>query len=203
VLKDGEWLVVDVGYGINMAQRDYVRMGVWGKNLSFAYAEYQNGSKEDVTKFYTNTSLVIFNVVDANNLPVGGMEVLLKSNFLREWLPDNPQYTDSIDTQNYCITNSFGTCMLTVGGNNYTIEVRPQIIGLVYTTDRKIVIIAGENERDPYIITLRSNNFELTFIGKIFALFVVAVVVIVTVLLGLIYYARHRKPKKWSYRFKN
>jgi hypothetical protein len=43
----------------------------------------------------------------------------------------------------------------------------------------------------------------LTFIGKIFALFVVAVVVIVTVLLGLIYYARHRKPKKWSYRFKN
>jgi hypothetical protein len=147
VYVNDEWRVVD--YGNTVGQLDkgfYERVGGngsdgWGKQFSYVFAEYPNGTRMDVTPMYTETSnltvVARYNgislkdiqimVLSNNNQSVVWMNVSEEANERCELKVYNTlklQWCPSIKMDSYlrCTTNEEGKCYLIVGDGNYTLD---------------------------------------------------------------------------------
>jgi len=92
-----------------------------GIQMSYVYV-IENGKVVDVTNQYTETGRLIVRVV-ADNEPVAGAEITVKSRFLMEKYPHLYNYARRIVSRGRqrFLTDENGEHVFNLGGNNYTI----------------------------------------------------------------------------------
>ncbi|MBU3897061.1 MAG: hypothetical protein KJ697_03980 [Nanoarchaeota archaeon] len=117
VLIDNKWIIVDPSmYWFNVSPFDEeTRRGPNGLNMSYVFAEYSNGTQEDITYRYTNTSNITIKILNKNR---GNISIKVLSNNLL-----HVNNRTEVDTNLSCKTDMNGICTLTLGGGNYTLSL--------------------------------------------------------------------------------
>lgn len=118
VYINGSWITVDptltwrnIEDGYDVFPRYYEKE--WNWKVSYVFSEYPNGTFEDVTSKYTNTSTVTVKVFDMKRNPVENVSIYVFS---------NNKYTHK-STNLVTTTDLYGISTFTLGDGNYTIEL--------------------------------------------------------------------------------
>lgn len=118
VYINGSWIIIDptltwrnIEDGYNVFPKYYENK--WNLKVSYAFFEYPNGTIEDVTNKYTNTSTVIIKVFDTYNNPVENVSIYVFSN------NKHPHRSTNL----IATTDLYGISTFTLGDGNYTIEL--------------------------------------------------------------------------------
>lgn len=160
VFMNGSWIIADPTQGVDRGYNvplDFLE-NAWKLNISYAYAIYPNGTIEDVTNRYTNTSNLTLSLKDSGNNSIDNATVLVFS---------NNRYTHRY-TNISCITNSSGTCRFVLGDGNYSIEVKKGLlfgevkVGLEQGADQKLNL----NLKNNYLKSLEKaiDTNQITYI---------------------------------------
>ena len=118
VLLDDNWVHVDPSN--NIFNDSGVYENKWSKQLSYVYAEYENGDKENITNRYTGTGRLVIHVIK-NGENVENAKVTVKSRFLMENVGGMYKEPRNIAPDDTFHTSKDGKCVFYLGGNNYTI----------------------------------------------------------------------------------
>ena len=117
---NGEWIIVDptrvnwiIGStGFNYSPWEY-EIGR-NLNISYVFAEYPDGKREDITYRYTNLSKIIFECVDYEGNPTEGVVIKIYSN----------NWKNGLYTKLNCTTDSSGKCSVGLGGGSYKVVAK-------------------------------------------------------------------------------
>ncbi len=132
-LLNGTWVHIDASANDIPILNDsgiYYRpenQGGWGRNLSYVYAEYPNGTRIDVTAYYVPASKignVTVIVTDKNDRPMNNIHVYFYSKFLMTYYKTNSTYKQPLKSV-VCTTDIHGECAMALGQNNFTIGINP------------------------------------------------------------------------------
>lgn len=116
VMLDDEWVIVEPANvvdrlnktGYNLDASSYERIHAKRtKNISYVYAEYANGTIQDVTSRYTNVSNITIKVVDDTSTPLSNVALSVKS---------YNRFSNGKDSRKEVFTNDEGIVSLTLGG---------------------------------------------------------------------------------------
>lgn len=125
VLIDGKWVVVDPSIHMYNLSTDFYEKN-WSKNISYVFALYPNGTREDITKRYTTTGKL---VVKLGNPHYNEATII----YLLSLSLGKEHYT-GIE----CKINTSDVCEFEVGGTIYKI-VAVRDTGILKYSDEKIV----------------------------------------------------------------
>jgi len=154
VLIDGKWTVVDPSIvnlknnetGFNISQRFYEEE--WW-NISYVFALYPNGTKEDVTYRYTNLGNLTIITLDENKNLVSNVSVQIFSN--------NHATKKRLNIGANCTTDSKGSCEIKIGGGNYTIKGEKKDDGIYLSAETAITL--EENKNSNIQLMLKKDRF--------------------------------------------
>ena len=93
------------------------------KNISYVFAEYSNGKKEDITYRYTNLSQINITTIDEKNNPIANVEI--------EVLSFN-KFDDGICTGLKFVTDDSGKYTLNIGGGDVKFIAKGKINKSLY-----------------------------------------------------------------------
>jgi len=148
ILINGTWIVVDptevdlpLSSGFNLSTRFFEQKV---KNVSHVYAEYQNGTIEDITYRYTNLTNVSFLTLDSSGNFISDVKIRILSN----------NKGRGLDTGLTCTTNNTGRCQIRIGGGSYTFVSEKELIPPLYD---ETTISLAEGEIYNFTIILKSD----------------------------------------------
>jgi len=144
VRLDNNWVHVDPSNNIFNDSGVYER----SKQLSYVYAEYENGDIENITDRYTGTGRLVVHVFK-NGEPAKNAEVVVKSRFLMENVGGMYKEPREVMLSGH-ETDGNGLCVFNLGGNNYNVIAISELDG---SRDEKIVSVRenGETQVDLFL----------------------------------------------------
>jgi len=166
---DSNWVIVEPANvvreknktGYNLEPSSYEKTHAKRtKNISYIYAESQNGTIEDITRRYTNLSYLRIKTVDENNIPVSNVEISVKS-FNR--------FSNGADTGKVVYINNSGEYLLEIGGGD--IELISQQ-GVIFPLYNQIRLYLEDDEISSIQIQLKRD------ITKGYTLYLISIVII-------------------------
>ena len=157
VLINDDWIVVvdptQVNLGSNSSGYNISR-GFFEErrdlNISYVFALYSNGTKEDVSYRYTNLTNLTILTLDENKNPLPNVSMFILSN----------NYRKEVDTNLNSISNSQGKCKVEIGGGNYTIIAKDH--GFIPLFN-KTTFSVNENKDNNITIILKKDWAEISF----------------------------------------
>jgi|GEM_PF-1873951 len=134
---NGSWIIVDPSNvihkknmsGYNLSSQSFERTHAHRtKNISYVFAEYSNGSKEDITYRYTNLTHINITTIDENHNPVPYVEISIIS-YNKE--------SDGKDTSYSSKTDKNGKYQLNIGGGDIKLISKTNGIIPLYNETRQ------------------------------------------------------------------
>lgn len=110
VYINGDWIVVDPSMNRFNSSRDFYEKDR-GLDISYVFAEYPNGTKEDITYLYSSLCDLSVHTIDINGNNLSKSIVRFLSN----------NYRSSSDTGLICTTSDDGVCNVSIGCGRYTL----------------------------------------------------------------------------------
>ncbi|MEM2742191.1 MAG: transglutaminase-like domain-containing protein [Nitrososphaeria archaeon] len=150
VLVGDKWMIVDASWPIFDPSPSFYEVSR-GLNVSYVYAQYPNGSIIDLTKRYTNTSLVRIIVLNKNNCPI--------ENAIVKFYSLNLNNVEREIRHLECLTDVNGSCEVRLGEGKYKIKVGKfnNLIGYFSETSLELV----ENDSKEVILVLHEDLMHL------------------------------------------
>ena len=172
VLINGKWIVVDSTQvdpfqnktGFNYSAHEYEREH--NLNISYVFAEYPNGSREDIRYRYTNLSNIAFKLIDQKGNLIPDAIVQIISNNLKN---------KKMDTNLNCTTNNKGRCSLTVGGGDYKFVAKTNNFIPLYNETSKII---EENREYNITLILKRNILKTNAPQQLYQIFLIVVIIL-------------------------
>lgn len=123
--------------------------GGWGKNISYVYGIYSNGTRIDLTSNYVPHSKIgniTVMVTDRSQLPIPGVTINFKSKFL---MFDNKTNKPLVSTS--CVTDYQGKCTVALGQNNFTVSAEHMCLPILeypcIFTAKKDIFLDGNSSQ--------------------------------------------------------
>lgn len=153
VKVNGTWITVDPSNvdfdrnrsGYNLSARGFESVHTLSKNISYVYAEYPDGHREDITSRYTNLTTISITAVDELGKPVPGATVSIFS-YNKNKGGDDTEYSNR--------TDSDGKATVMVGGGDIKLVIQSKQMIPLYCETRGNF---AEGAVYPTSIILRSN----------------------------------------------
>jgi len=144
ILINGKWIIVDPvrvdlsnnSTGFNYSISEYKR--IVGKY--YIFAEYPNGSREDISYRYVNLANISFKVIAENGRTLSNVTIRALSYNLENKI---------LDTKLECVTDVKGTCVIRIGKGDYIFLAKTDGLFPLYNETRMSI-----EENKTYNITL-------------------------------------------------
>lgn len=170
---NGTWIIVDPANvihrrnvtGYNLSAESYERHAKLTQNISYVFAEYIDGTREDITYRYTNLTHVNITTVDENLNPVPDVEIEVFS---------YNRANGGINTELKFETNKNGEYKLNMGGGDVKFASKTKDIIPLYNETR-MTFIDGEYQNVTIIL---KSDFTKGYLLPIIALTCVIVVIV-------------------------
>jgi hypothetical protein len=191
--EENEWKIIDptavklpdsTGY----QSSDFMERKVAGDlhqkqgNVSYVFAQYPNGTKEDITYRYTNLTNITVLITDENGLPQPNMIINVISN----------NRGGARDTGLNKKTNDTGQFTFTVGGGSYTFQIQRE--NDIFPSESYTNSFTEEQPQHNVNITVKNHSFfeELINTPLYLTLISIIIIIVVSVLITL----RKRKHRR-------
>ena len=172
IFVDGNPVFIDasgdggiLNYG--MPLRDFER--TYNRNVSFVAIYYANGSVVEVTKDYTDTSLLNVSVLNRYGNPVKNAAIIIRSHSLIESHMSNETFEST-----HCFTGDSGYCYFSLGDGKYTVQAASTFLG--YLMDEENVSLSS-NSNMTYVVL--HSDFEADSLLSIFMLAIFTLIILV------------------------
>lgn len=174
VLIDDEWVIVDATrVGVKTADNNYQKFynldpafmeKKLGGNISYVYAEYPNGKKEDITHRYTKLTTINILVQTPDKKPCTDVSIRVISH--------NRQKPRDIGI-NDLVTDENGKCSFIIGGGHYTIIAKTNGLMPLYG---ETTLSSIENHTYNLTIIMKLNwKKEVSLMGSLIAILILIV----------------------------
>jgi len=196
VYSNGKWNTFDpylkgrnASYGYSGFYEDinYWTDGNYPKRLSYVYYLDENGQKTNITQKYTVTGELLIKIKKDENVQASIIEI--KSHHLMEAIPKDFPSPITTFIGN---TNKAGLFDINLGGNNYTIIAKKEIIPFVLSEYGEKEIHLEEGKITELELELNKKDFEITNI-----LFLVCFSFLILIIFSLIKAIKNNSGKKY------